>query len=1140
MKSSKVTVAEQHLALQQAVAQVLAESPTQAEAGKRILETLGEELGWSCGVFWEVDAPANLLRCIDVWPSPASKPSEFESACRTQPLAPGEGLPGSVWRNEAPGWLPDMTADPHLPRGPAVAQEGLHAALAFPVALGKKVLGVIEFLSRKVLQPDETLLRVLGSLGRQIGLFLELKRTEEELAESARLETLRADVGEALIGTESLSVVLQECTEAIVQHLDAAFARIWTLDRAENVLTLRASAGLYTHLDGAHSRVKIGEFKIGRIAQSRKPHLTNDVLHDPEIGDPDWARREGMVAFAGYPMIVESRVVGVLALFSRQVLPDSVLIDLKPLGDGIALYIDRKEGEEALRESEERSRLLLASSSEGIYGVDLEGNCTFANPACVRMLGYTDASDLLGKPAHELFHHTRPDGTPYPREECRIDKALATGKGVDVDDDVFWRRDGSHFAVEYRANPIRSGGRRLGAVITFVDTTPRRRAEEAMRLRESALRSIAQGVFITDPAREDEPVSYVNAAFEQLTGYALREVKGRDIEFLRGPETDNAAVDELRAAYQEDRNVTVEVLFYRKDHSPFWATLSLAPVISTTGTVTHFVGVLTDITERKHIEEQLLEAKQAAEAANVAKSQFLASMSHELRTPLNAVIMYSELLQEESEDRGLTDFLPDLEKIRLGGKHLLALINGVLDLSKIEAGKMELSLEKFDVAQMMDEVVGTVQPLVGKKDNTLDVRCGPDLGEMYSDLTKVRQILFNLVSNSCKFTEKGTITLEATRANEKGEDWITIRVGDTGIGMTPEQVAKLFQRFTQGDASTTRKYGGTGLGLAISKHFCEMMGGEVTVSSKAGEGSTFTVRLPARTALAAPPEPATTEPASPQGSIILVIDDDPAVLEFMTRSLTAKGVRVVTAADGEAGLRLAAEFRPAVIFLDVLMPRMDGWAVLSALKADPKLMNIPVIMMTLLNETEMGYMLGAAEYLTKPIDRDRLVDVLEKYHAAGGGAELLIVEDDEPTRSVIRRALAKHGWTVAEAENGRAGLEQLARCRPSLILLDLMMPEMDGFEFLEELRKHDEWQAIPIVVLTSKDLTLDERRRLSGHVEKVMQKGAFSREALLREVRKVVALYTEKSPAEEQTPARQHEANEKIPRAVTEPVPRRS
>ncbi len=936
-------------------------------------------------------------------------------------------------------------------------------------------------------------------------------RTEEELAQYARLVTLRADVGEALIGSEPLRAVLQECTEALVRHLGVAFARIWTLNRAENVLELEASAGVYTHIDGGHSRIKMGEFKIGHIAKSRQAHLTNDVPHDPEVSDPAWARREGMTAFAGYPLIVERRVVGVLAMFARQSLADYVLHELKPLANGIAMFIDRKEGEDALRESEERSRLLLESSGEGIYGVDLDGNCTFANPACARLLGYDDAADLLGKSAHDLFHSKRADGTPIARAECRIEQALHAGISVQADDEVFWRRNAASFPVDYRANPVLRHGRKLGAVVTFVDTTQRRRADEAMRLRESALRAIAQGVFITDPARADEPLSYVNVAFENLTGYAQREAKGRDIEFLRGPETDAAVIEQIRSAYREGCETSVEVLLYRKDHSLFWAALTVAPVTGPGANVTHFVGVLTDITERKRFEEQLVEAKQAADAANIAKSQFLASMSHELRTPLNAVIMYSELLQEEAEDRGISDFIPDLEKIRVGGKHLLSLVNGVLDLSKIEAGKMELSLETFDVAKMMEEVVGTLQPLVAKKANTLEVCGAANLGEMYADVTKVRQILFNLVSNAAKFTEKGTITLETTRAESAGQDWITFRIRDTGIGMNAEEIAKLFQRFTQADPSTTRKYGGTGLGLAISQHFAVMMGGEITVASTTGAGSTFTVRLPARMAATKLPEVSVTGQAE-RTATILVIDDDQAVRDFMTRSLAKEGVQVVTASDGEEGLRLAAQVRPAVIFLDVLMPRLDGWAVLSALKANELLAPIPVVMMTIMNETEMGYVIGAAEYLTKPIDRNRLTGLLQKYRVAGQSADVLVVEDDEATRQVVRRTLVKQGWTVAEADNGRLALEQVAKHKPSLILLDLMMPEMDGFEFVAELRKNEAWQSIPIVVLTSKDLSAHERQQLNGNVEKILQKGSYGREALLREVQRVVALHTSRAP----------------------------
>ena len=412
---------------------------------------------------------------------------------------------------------------------------------------------------------------------------------------------------------------------------------------------------------------------------------------------------------------------------------------------------------------------------------------------------------------------------------------------------------------------------------------------------------------------------------------------------------------------------------------------------------------------------------------------------------------------------------------------------------------------------------------------------------MHADLTKVRQVLFNLVSNACKFTEKGTVTLEVAREQEDGRDGLLFRVGDTGIGMTPEQMAKLFQPFTQADASTTRKYGGTGLGLTISKRFCVMMGGDIRVASQPGKGTTFTVWLPAH--VAAPAEQTGQAPAPRAEAVgdgeatVLVIDDDPAVRDFMTHFLTRDGIQVVAAADGEEGLRLARQTRPALIFLDVIMPRMDGWAVLTALKADARLEDVPVVMLSMLSEREMGYVLGASEYLPKPIDRDRLAATLEKYQVGGKGTQVLVVEDDGATRQVLRRALAKQGWAVAEAENGRAALEQVARHKPELILLDLMMPEMDGFEFLFELRKQEPWQSIPVVVLTSKDLSPEERLRLTGNVEKILQKGAYSRDMLLREVRKTVARYTGRSPgAGEGRPGDRQEDLDKPSAAVGEPA----
>ncbi|HEY2987645.1 MAG TPA: response regulator [Candidatus Binatia bacterium] len=486
-------------------------------------------------------------------------------------------------------------------------------------------------------------------------------------------------------------------------------------------------------------------------------------------------------------------------------------------------------------------------------------------------------------------------------------------------------------------------------------------------------------------------------------------------------------------------------------------------------------------------------------------------MSHELRTPLNAIIGYSEMLEEEAKDLGQETFIPDLHKIHGAGKHLMSLINNILDLSKIEAGKMDLYLESFAIAPMIQEVVATVKPLIEKNANTLQVQCADNLGFMRADLTKVRQLLFNLLSNASKFTEHGTITLDAGRAGVDGDEWISFKVRDTGIGMSQEQTGKLFQAFTQADASTTRKYGGTGLGLAISQKFCHMMGGDITLESSPGEGTTFTIRLPANVAEAAEvvshiEEPAITASQVSDGApTVLVIDDDPTVHDLMRRFLGKEGLGMVAARSGEDGIRLARELRPAVITLDVLMPGMDGWAVLTALKADPALSNIPVIMLSIVDEKHMGYALGAADYLTKPIDWERLADILVRYQCTRPPCPVLIVEDDAGMSAMLRRRLEKEEWTVVEAENGRIGLERMEKSRPELILLDLMMPEMDGFQFLEEVRKREAWRSIPVIVMTAKMLTAEDRQRLNGSVEKILQKGACSREELLREVHDLVA-----------------------------------
>lgn len=523
------------------------------------------------------------------------------------------------------------------------------------------------------------------------------------------------------------------------------------------------------------------------------------------------------------------------------------------------------------------------------------------------------------------------------------------------------------------------------------------------------------------------------------------------------------------------------------------------------------------------------EESKRAEEANRSKSEFLANMSHELRTPLNAIIGYSEMLAEDAEDSGQNDFVPDLQKIQGAGKHLLELINTVLDLSKVEAGKMELYLETFELQPMLQTVASTIHPLAEKNFNTLVVNCPDDIGSLHTDQTKLRQGLFNLLSNACKFTENGIISLSVHTDEHLGGS-IYFKVSDTGIGMTPEQLDKVFQAFTQADASTTRKYGGTGLGLTITKQFVTLMGGEVTVKSTVGKGTAFNIRLPLETPeIAVPAKTSTPEstsdsalsPASlialeslktlalpaEQGTKILVIDDDLDVQEILQRSLTKEGYEVFCTSTGAEGLRLAKEIGPDIIALDVYLQETSGWSILRDLKADPQLADIPIIMISMVDNTQIGFALGAAEFLTKPIDRESLLAVMEKYSAKKASASILVVEDDEHSRSMLCRLLTREDWTVQQAENGQQALDLLEKGNlPLVILMDLNMPEVNGFELLREIRQTPAWRMIPVMIVTAQDLTASQRLELGEAAQAIHQKGDMDYKQLLSEVEEFISL----------------------------------
>ncbi|MGI9450717.1 MAG: response regulator [Geminicoccaceae bacterium] len=514
------------------------------------------------------------------------------------------------------------------------------------------------------------------------------------------------------------------------------------------------------------------------------------------------------------------------------------------------------------------------------------------------------------------------------------------------------------------------------------------------------------------------------------------------------------------------------------------------------------VAVYSDITELKRRETELADARDEAMEATQAKSQFLANMSHELRTPLNAIIGYSEMLHEEADDLGQEDFLPDLEKIQEAGKHLLGLINDILDLSKIEAGKMSILVEEFDVNDLINQVASVVQPLMAKNGNRLEVKADADLGSMRSDQTKLRQNLFNLLSNAAKFTKDGTISLSVAPFERDSRTWLTFSVKDTGIGMSEEQLGKLFRAFSQAEASTSRDYGGTGLGLAITRHFCHMLGGNIEVASAPGEGSVFKISLPA--SFEEVEDKLQPEKGVGGSGTVLIIDDEQAIHEMLGEEFAVEGYQVLHASGGREGLRLAKDLCPDVIALDIIMPDIDGWSVLKELKSDTDLRHIPVVMMTILGDREMGYALGASDYITKPFDRDAIVEAVKRVHRSNGASDILVVDDDPKSRDLLRRSLVRSGYRVAEAENGLEAIAALEQISPAVILLDLMMPGMDGFEVLERLRHVPAWQDIPVIIVTAKDLTPDDLEWLNGHILKVFQKGAYDRRELIGTVSRMM------------------------------------
>jgi PAS domain S-box-containing protein len=682
----------------------------------------------------------------------------------------------------------------------------------------------------------------------------ERKHAETQLQERNKLLAMSADIGKTLTEIKDLKLMLNSCANSIVNHLEAAFARIWTLNETEQALELQASAGMYTHIDGAHGRVPVGKFKIGLIAQERQPHLTNDVQNDPRVSDKEWARREGMVSFAGYPLMVKDQLIGVMAMFAKVPLPAATL----------------------------------------------------------------DA---------------------------------------------------------------------LGSVST----------------------QIALGI------------------------------------------------------------------------------------------------------EHLQDERDLLIAKEKAEVATRAKSEFLANMSHELRTPMNSIIGFTGRVIKKAGNLLPEKQLNNLHIVERNSYHLLELINSLLDISKVEAGRMEVFSEEFNLNPLVTEVIELTQNLVSDKGLEVVTDISDKDITMYTDKMKLKQILINLIGNAVKFTEKGSITIKSKIVDREqadrdsffrpGIDYVALSITDTGAGMSKDEKKYIFEPFKQIDSTTTRKVGGTGLGLAITKKFTELLYGRIEVDSIKDKGTTITVTIPVEMS-DAPRKEEFIEHKSKRPNdkqTVLCIDDDPEVIELLEEYLSEEGYNVISALSGYEGIKKARESKPFAITLDILMPHRDGWIVLNKLRSDAATKDIPVVIVTVVENKNLGYRLGANDYLLKPIDPEDLIKAINRVVRRKVDT-VMVVDDDAGVRSLISQILDDEKINIVTAENGLEAIKALNEKIPDLILLDLMMPEMDGFEVIRRLKDTEEWAGIPVIVISAKTITQGERVFLEQRVRSVIPKEGIATGSFLKEL----------------------------------------
>ena len=805
---------------------------------------------------------------------------------------------------------------------------------------------------------------------------------------------------------------------------------------------------------------------------------------------------------------------------------------------------------DALQQALGANRLILDAAGEGICGLDAMGRLSFINPAGAEMVG-VDSTDLVGVSFHEVVHRSRYDGSPYPEEDCPILATIRDGQVHHAPDEVFWKGDGSSFPVDYVSTPIRKRGRTEGAVVVFRDVTVKKEAEDRLRKLSRAVEQSRAVVVVTDL---EGCIEYVNPRFEELTGYTREEAIGQCPSIMKSGHHDDGFYRDLWSTIRSGNDWHGEILNKRKNGTTYWEHMTISPVRDDYQRITHFVAVKEDITERKRWAEELAQAKENADQANRTKSTFLATMSHEIRTPMNAIIGMTHLLERTDLTVTQAEYVG---KVRAASRRLLALINDILDFSKIEAGKLKIEKAPFG----LDDVLGEVATLIGLQAEEKGIelvlaRKQPIPVPLFGDSLRLGQVLVNLAGNAVKFTNHGEVVVSTSIVGEQ-PDKITLRfeVSDTGVGMTEEESARIFDAFSQADESTARRHGGSGLGLAISRRLVEMMGGEIGLTTEPGKGSVFhfTVALE-RQVSEKRQRPGT--PADVHGMRVLVVDDNMAARAALEETLKSGQLETAGAESLDEAIEKArgcvSSGKPCfhVVLLDWRLPGVSGPEAVARLRGEPSLATVPMVVLAPANsmsaaratEVSVGLsgilvrpptpsalfeaiLVALSKERRKPVHRFDSTEVLFQIERLNG-TRILLVEDLEINQQIAVEILAGAGVEVQVASNGAEGISAVFESdnaiRFDAVLMDLQMPGMDGFETTRAIRADRRFENLPIIAMTADAVAGVKDRCLAAGMNDYTTKPFEPTElfrTLAKWIRKRPDAHKPKSSPREQEPA---------------------